>query len=135
MPVDSKRNPVVKDRASSVGRPRDREPRNGLGDDGQRPRAWKRGSPEPEPGDQPDHPPRQAPVKQQLFHKVPRRKVRVPRRGCPPRMAGLANSSTGRMDWMRARAVTNMAGMGTRSSMFDYCKEPHTAPRQGADAP
>ena len=61
--------------------------------DDQRPRAWKRGSPEPEPGDQPDHPPRQAPVKQQLFHKVPRRKVRVPRRGCPPRMAGLANSS------------------------------------------
>ena len=46
--------------------------------DDQRPRAWKRGSPEPEPGDQPDHPQRQAPVKQQLFHKVPRREVRVP---------------------------------------------------------
>ena len=46
--------------------------------DDQRPRAWKRGSPDPEPGDQPDHPPRQAPVKQQLFHKVPWREVRVP---------------------------------------------------------
>ena len=58
--------------------------------DDQRPRAWKRGSPEPEPGDQPDRPPRQAPVKQQLFHKVPRREVRVPLLCCPPRMARLA---------------------------------------------
>ena len=37
--------------------------------------------PDPELGyqpEQPDHPPRQAPVTQQLFHKVPRREVRVP---------------------------------------------------------
>ena len=65
--------------------------------DDQRPRAWKRGSPEPEPGDQPDQPddpPRQAPVKQQLFHKVPRREVRVPLRRCPSRTSVLPNSST-----------------------------------------
>ena len=42
--------------------------------DDRRPQAWKQGSPEPERGDQPDqpdHPSRQAPVKQQLFHKCP----------------------------------------------------------------
>ena len=62
--------------------------------DEHRPQAWKRGSPDPEPGDQPDHAPRYAPVKQQLFHKVPRREVGVPLRCCPPRMAGLAKPST-----------------------------------------
>ena len=54
--------------------------------DDRRPQVWKRGSPEPNHGEQPeqpDHPPRQAPVKQQLLHKVPRREVRVPLRLMP----------------------------------------------------
>ena len=54
--------------------------------DDRRPRAWKRGSPDPEPGDPPgapDHAPRQAPVKQQLFHKVPRRESQ----GATPRLS------------------------------------------------
>ena len=58
--------------------------------DDRRPQAWKRGSPDPETGvppGAPDHAPRQRPAKQELFHKVPRREVRVPRRGCPPRLS------------------------------------------------
>ena len=42
------------------------------------PRRGSRDRPTLNQGEQPDHPPRQAPVRQQLFHKVPRREVRAP---------------------------------------------------------
>ena len=41
--------------------------------------------------DEPDLAPRQAPVTQQLLHKVPRREVRALLRRCPPLMAQPSN--------------------------------------------
>ena len=67
-----------------------------------RPQVWKRGSPEPERGDQPDHPQRQAPVKQQLFHKVPRREVRVP--------LPLLSSPEWQSSTLKARSLARTAG-------------------------
>ena len=85
-----------------------------------------------------------AAVKQRQFHKVPRREVRVPLPCCPPRMAETGQAFN--FDNPMLKTEPRATGGKCRTQhdrnvnaviIFDLysCKESHTAPRQGADAP
>ena len=109
--------------------------------------AWRQGSPDHERGDQRRRTrssSEAAFAQQQLFHKVT---LAESQGATPPllsspdgRTCQACNSESAKLK-MDTEGDVRQVPWPTgpewerRSSMFDYCKEPHAAPRQGADAP